>query len=113
MDTQTKRSGIPVPKSKSINLKKTLSKGDLLSDSIVDVHNQTGELDVFTLLEENIALKEKTETLSSEKNASELRVHIVCVFQTKGRKREREREAFVVVMHLVRTFPTEWNVILV
>lgn len=74
MDTQARRSGIPVPKSKSINLKKTLSKSndDLLSDSIVDVHNQTGELDVFTLLEENIALKENTESLSTEKNASEL-----------------------------------------
>lgn len=75
MDTQARRSGIPVPKSKSINLKKTLSKSndDLLSDNNVDVHNQTGEFDVFTLLEENIALKENTETLSTEKNSSELR----------------------------------------
>lgn len=72
MDSSTKRSGIPIPTSKSSNLKKSLSKSndDLLSDSI-DPHNQSGELDLFTLLEENIALKEKTENLSSEKYTSE------------------------------------------
>lgn len=44
------------------------SNDDLLSDTI-DTHNQSSELDVFTLLEENIALKEKIEELMTKHNA--------------------------------------------
>lgn len=44
------------------------SNDDLLSDTI-DTHNQSSELDVFTLLEENIALKEKIEELMAKHNA--------------------------------------------
>ncbi|XP_031633265.1 paramyosin isoform X2 [Contarinia nasturtii] len=69
MDSSARRSGIPIPKSKSIGIKKNLSKSndDLLSDSF-NPSNESGELDVFTLLEENIALKEKIDELSTKHN---------------------------------------------
>lgn len=69
MDSPMRRSGIPVPRTKPSSLKKSISKSndDLLSDSI---DNQSGELDLFTLLEENIALKEKIEDLSAKHNNS-------------------------------------------
>lgn len=69
MESLKRRSGIPIPKSKS-PLKKHMSKSsdDLLGDSYAD-HNTSGDLDLFTLLEENIALKEKTENLLSQKNS--------------------------------------------
>lgn len=71
MDSPMRRSGIPIPKSKASSLKKNMSKSneDLLSDSI-NPHSQNSELDLFTLLEENIALKEKIEDLSAKHNAS-------------------------------------------
>lgn len=71
MDSPMRRSGIPIPKSKSSGMKKSLSKSNenLLGDSI-DPHNQSSELDIFTLLEENIALKEKIEELSAKHNTS-------------------------------------------
>lgn len=71
MDSPMRRSGIPVPKSKTSSLKKSMSKSndDLLSDSI-DPQNQSGDLDFFTLLEENIALKEKIEDQSVKHNTS-------------------------------------------
>lgn len=72
MDTSmSRRSGIPVPKSKSSGIKKNLSKSndDLLSDSF-SASNESGELDFFTLLEENIGLKEKIEDLSGKYNTS-------------------------------------------
>ncbi|XP_055323291.1 shootin-1 isoform X2 [Sitodiplosis mosellana] len=67
MDSPARRSGIPIPKSKSNSMKKSLSKSndDLLSDTI---DGPTNELDLFTLLEENIALKEKIEELSTKHN---------------------------------------------
>lgn len=70
MDTSMRRSGIPIPKSKT-SLKKSISKSndDLLSDS-TNPHNQSNELDLFTLLEENIALKEKIEELTAKHNNS-------------------------------------------
>lgn len=63
-------SGIPIPKSK-MALKKHMSKSsdDLLGDSSYVDHNTSGDLDLFTLLEENIALKERTENLLSQKNS--------------------------------------------
>lgn len=69
MESPQRRSGIPIPKSKSA-LKKHMSKSsdDLLGDNYGD-HNTSGDLDLFTLLEENIALKEKTENLLSQKNS--------------------------------------------
>lgn len=73
MESSQRRSGIPIPKSKS-TLKKNLSKSsdDLLSDySINDSHNQSGDLDLFTLLEENISLKEKSENLFTKNNFGE------------------------------------------
>lgn len=71
MDSPMRRSGIPIPKSKSSNMKKSMSKSNdnLLADNI-DPHNQSSELDIFTLLEENIALKEKIEELSAKHNTS-------------------------------------------
>lgn len=71
MDTPMRRSGIPIPKSKTNTMKKSLSKSNdnLLSDNL-DPHNQSSELDVFTLLEENIALKEKIEDLMAKHNTS-------------------------------------------
>lgn len=71
MDSPMRRSGIPIPKSKSNNMKKSLSKSndDLLSDNI-DTQNPNNELDLFTLLEENIALKEKIEDLSARHDIS-------------------------------------------
>lgn len=70
MDSPARRSGIPIPKSKSSSLKKSMSKSndDLLSDNNIDPHNQSGDLDFFTLLEENIALKEKIEDLTTKHN---------------------------------------------
>lgn len=69
MESPQRRSGIPIPKSK-LALKKHMSKSsdDLLGDNY-GVHNTSGDLDLFTLLEENIALKEKTENLLSQKNS--------------------------------------------
>lgn len=71
MDSPMRRSGIPIPKSKTSSMKKSLSKSNdnLLADSI-DPHNQSSELDIFTLLEENIALKEKIEELSAKHDTS-------------------------------------------
>lgn len=71
MDLPMRRSGIPIPKSKTSIVRKSLSKSNdnLLSDSI-DQHDQSSELDVFTLLEENIALKEKIENLMDKHNTS-------------------------------------------
>lgn len=77
MDSPMRRSGIPIPKSKVANsgMKKSLSKSNenLLADNI-DPHNQSSnsELDIFTLLEENIALKEKIEELSTKHNTSRI-----------------------------------------
>lgn len=67
----SRRSGIPVPTAKMGNPKKSISKStdDLLSESN-DFQSPNGDLDVFTLLEENIALKEKTENLSTKNHAS-------------------------------------------
>lgn len=50
-------------------MKKSMSKSndDLLADSIDSPAN---ELDLFTMLEENIALKEKIEELSAKHNSS-------------------------------------------
>lgn len=45
------------------------SSDDLLGDSSYIDHNTSGDLDLFTLLEENIALKERTENLLSQKNS--------------------------------------------
>lgn len=72
MDTPSRRSGIPVPTAKTSSLKKIFSKSsdDLLAD---DFHNHSGDLDAFTLLEENIALKERTENLATKSNASKYR----------------------------------------
>lgn len=72
MDSPARRSGIPIPKSKSNSMKKSFSKSndDLLSDSI-DPTSSSNELDLFTLLEENIALKEKIEEFSTKHNTSE------------------------------------------
>lgn len=69
MDSPMRRSGIPIPTAKS-TMKRSMSKSsdDLLSDSM-DPQSLNTELDVFTLLEENIALKEKTEDLSTKNNA--------------------------------------------
>lgn len=74
MDSPIRRSGIPIPKSKVVgSMKKSLSKSNdnLLADNI-DPHDQSSssELDIFTLLEENIALKEKIEELSAKHNTS-------------------------------------------
>lgn len=76
MDSPARRSGIPIPKSgipksKSNSMKKSLSKSndDLLLDSI-DPNSPSNELDLFTLLEENITLKEKIEELSTKHNTS-------------------------------------------
>lgn len=71
MDSPMRRSGIPVPKTKS-PMKKSMSKSndDLLSDCM-EPQSLNTDLDVFTLLEENIALKEKTEDLLSHNNTSE------------------------------------------
>lgn len=44
------------------------SNDDLLSDNNIDPHHQSGDLDFFTLLEENIALKEKIEDLTTKHN---------------------------------------------
>lgn len=79
MDSQIqRRSGIPIPKSKTISLKKSMSKSndDLLSDTI-DPHQQSSELDIFTLLEDNIALKEKIEELMVKHNS---RKHLKQIF---------------------------------
>lgn len=70
MESPHRRSGIPIPKSK-MTLKKNKSKSsdDLLSGHQFDF---SGELDPFILLEENISLKEKIETISMDKNSREL-----------------------------------------
>lgn len=67
-----RRSGIPIPKTNKSTMKKSLSKSsdDLLSESI-DTSGLNTDLDVFTLLEENIALKEKTEDLLSKNNSGD------------------------------------------
>lgn len=72
-DMEQRRSGIPVPKSKTNTLKKTLSKSndDLLADTIADVDDQNVELHLFNLMEDKITLEEKTKALSSENNTSE------------------------------------------
>lgn len=72
MDSPVRRSGIPVPKTKPTSMKKSMSKSsdDLLSDSI-EPQSLNTELDVFTLLEENIALKEKQDDLIAKNNLSE------------------------------------------
>lgn len=69
MELPQRRSGIPIPKSK-FSLKKNISKStdDLLSGTSFET---SGELDTFTLLEENISLKEKIESVSSDKNSRE------------------------------------------
>lgn len=70
MDSPMRRSGIPIPKTKTNNMKKSFSKSNdnLLSDSCDG--NQSNELDLFTLLEENIGLKEKNEELMAKHNNS-------------------------------------------
>lgn len=65
MDSPQRRSGIPIPKSKfSIKKNKSKSIDNLLGDHSFD---SNGDLDAFTLLEENISLKEKIEAISKEK----------------------------------------------
>lgn len=66
-----RRSGIPVPKSSSRPLmRKSLSKSTEGLFDADDTHNS--DLDVFTLLEENISLKEKTEALLDKNNAGKM-----------------------------------------
>lgn len=96
MDSPMRRSGIPIPKSKTTTMKKSLSKSNdnLLSDSI-DPHNQSSELDVFTLLEENIALKEKIEDLSAKHNTSKHMNCFVIEYQSKCRHTNKIRVFFL------------------
>lgn len=84
MDSPMRRSGIPIPKSKANTMKKSLSKSNdnLLSDNI-DLHNQSSELDVFTLLEENIALKEKMDDVLAKHNTSKHLNGFVCIQRKK------------------------------
>lgn len=72
MDSPVRRSGIPVPKTKPTPMKKSMSKSsdDLLSDS-TEPQSLNTELDVFTLLEENIALKEKQDDLIAKNDLRE------------------------------------------
>lgn len=67
MESPQRRSGIPVPKSTGRPLmRKSLSKSSEGLFDAEDTHN--GDLDVFTLLEENISLKEKTEAMLEKNN---------------------------------------------
>lgn len=85
---QRRASGIPIPKSKT-TLKKHMSKSsdDLLGDSSYADHNTSGDLDLFTLLEENIALKERTENLLSQKNSRMFRSTMMCLMFNFYRER--------------------------
>lgn len=67
MELPQRRSGIPVPKSTNRPLmRKSLSKS---TEGLFDGDQPQNDLDVFTLLEENISLKEKTEALLEKNNA--------------------------------------------
>lgn len=66
MESPQRRSGIPVPKSSGRPLmRKNMSKS---TEGLFDAEDPA-DLDVFTLLEENISLKEKTEALLEKNNA--------------------------------------------
>lgn len=99
MESPQRRSGIPIPKSK-LALKKHMSKSsdDLLGDNY-GVHNTSGDLDLFTLLEENIALKEKTENLLSQKNS---RMFIDCFYRQHNPRRHRYSHLFLINMMWLR-----------
>lgn len=72
MDSPQRRSGIPIPKSKfSARMNKSKSTDDLLGGMSFE---SSGDLDTFTLLEENISLKEKIEVMSTDRNSRESRV---------------------------------------
>lgn len=104
MDSPMRRSGIPIPKSKTTTMKKSLSKSNdnLLSDSI-DPHNQSSELDVFTLLEENIALKEKIEDLSAKHNTSKHMNCFVIEYQSKCRHTNKTH-VFLFLLRIRKQF---------
>lgn len=71
MDSPQRRSGIPIAKSKSsLKMSKSKSTDDLLGGAAFE---SSGDLDTFTLLEENISLKEKIETMSTDRNSRECR----------------------------------------